>query len=390
MKKVINITLGSIVFAIDQVAYDALASYLEQIKSNLTDSDDIKEIIDDVENAIAEKFIALKRSEKMAVTLVDVEAVMSEMGSPIEFGMYEERSGVKGQAKEHNETSDEPKKRLYRDSDDAIIAGIASGLASYFGIDPVIVRLIFVVSSFFNGLGLLAYIILWLVVPVAETTADKYAMRGERVTLRDISERVKKNIENIQKIDDVKTKGAWFDLRNFLEKMFGIVGTIVKFVTVLIRYIAGIVLIIGGALGIAGIVSLFSVILLSDKVPFPVNIQIVLETLQGSTLGIVAIVSSGTVMLVPLIVLVVVGAGLLAKHTYFTVQKSVTLAVVWIIAVILAGTTSALQVEQVMQKIGPIEGHFGDSSFEVQWKNGVIYGDDHSVRFINEDMNKTR
>src|SRR3990167_6758681 len=90
MKKVINITLGSIVFAIDEDAYGALASYLEQIKSNLKNGDDTKEIIDDVEIAIAEKFIARKRSEKMAVTVLDVEAVIGEMGSPVEFGEGEE------------------------------------------------------------------------------------------------------------------------------------------------------------------------------------------------------------------------------------------------------------------------------------------------------------
>src|SRR3989344_3462532 len=166
MKKVINITLGSIVFAIDEDAYGALASYLGQIKSNLKNGDDTKEIIDDVE-----------------------------------FGEGEEVDSAPQQTAAPKESAAEPKKRLYRDPDNAIVAGIASGIANYFDIDPVIVRLIFVISIFFNGLGLLAYIILWLVVPVAQTTADKYAMRGERVTLRDISERVKKNLDDIEQFD---------------------------------------------------------------------------------------------------------------------------------------------------------------------------------------------
>lgn len=192
MKKVINITLGSIVFAIEQDAYDKLALYIEQVKNNLTDTDDAQEIIDDIESAIAEKFVARKRSEKLAVTSLDVDTVIHEMGSPVEFS-EDEHSGESEQLEPvQKEAGAEPKKRLYRDLDDAVIAGVASGLARYFDIDPVIVRLIFVVAAFFNGLGILVYIVLWLVVPIAETTADKYAMRGERVTLRDISERVKK------------------------------------------------------------------------------------------------------------------------------------------------------------------------------------------------------
>src|SRR3989344_129666 len=320
MKKVINITLGSIVFAIDEDAYGVLASYLEQIKSNLKNGDDTKEIIDDVEIAIAEKFIARKRSEKMAVTVLDVEAVISEMGSPVEFGAGEEGESTPPQTAE-------PKKRLYRDPDNAIVAGIASGIANYFDIDPVIVRLIFVISIFFNGLGLLAYIILWLVVPVAETTADKYAMRGERVTLRDISERVKKNLDDIEQFDYSKTKGVWYTLRGFLDKLFQILGSVLTFIISVLRYVVGIGVILAGAFGTAGLVAAYSVILLSEKVMFGAEVQQVFETLQGSTLGITALVSLFITIAIPLIVAIVVGVSLLAKRNYFTVQKTVTLGV---------------------------------------------------------------
>jgi len=389
MKKVINITLGSIVFAIDEDAYGALASYLEQIKSNLKNSDDIKEIIDDVEIAIAEKFIARNRSEKMAVTVADVEAVIGDMGSPVEFGVGEEGESTANQTDAPKEPVIEPKKRLYRDRDNAVLAGISSGIANYFDVDPVIVRLIFVIAIFFNGIGLFAYIVLWLVVPVAETTADKYAMRGERVTLKDISERVKKNLDDIEKFDYQKTKSAWSPVRSFLDKLFRIIGTVVSFFFLLLRYVAGIALIVFGALGIAGTVSAYSVILLSEKVLFPAEVQLVFETLQGSTLGIMAMVSSFIVITIPLIILIVVGAGILVKRNYFTVQKTITLAVVWIVAAVLAGTTSALQVEQVMQQIGPVEGRFDDSSFEVEWENGSLYGNDRSGHFIYEDRRET-
>ena len=385
MKKVINITLGSIVFAIDEDAYGALASYLEQIKSNLKNGDDTKEIIDDVEIAIAEKFIARKRSEKMAVTVLDVEAVIGEMGSPVEFGEGEEVDSAPQQTAAPKESAAEPKKRLYRDPDNAIVAGIASGIANYFDIDPVIVRLIFVISIFFNGLGLLAYIILWLGVPVAQTTADKYAMRGERVTLRDISERVKKNLDDIEQFDYSKTKGVWYTLRGFLDKLFQILGSVLTFIISVLRYVVGIGVILAGAFGTAGLVAAYSVILLSEKVMFGAEVQQVFETLQGSALGITALVSLFITIAIPLIVAIVVGVSLLAKRNYFTVQKTVTLGVLWIVAGVLAATTIALQVEQVVQQVGPIEGRFDESSFEMEWENGALYIEDQNGHFIYED-----
>lgn len=388
MKKVISINLGSVVFAIEKDAYNALASYLEQIKTNLAGIEDAAEVIADVERAIAEKFIVMKRSEKSAVISVDVERVMSEMGSPADFGGGEAGESA-GKNPEPAASKTDSKRRLYRDTDDAVIAGVVSGLAQYFGIDPVIVRLIFVVSVFFNGLGVLVYIILWLVVPAAKTTTDKYAMRGERVTLKDISERAKKNIDNIDEKDLETAKGVWAKMRGLLDVCFRGLGRIFRVLAKVARFVGGILLVIAGALGIAGLVSLYSVILLSDKVFFPVDVQTVLETLQGSAIGIVAMLSSFITMSIPLIVLVVAGASLLAKRNYFTVQKSITLAVVWIVAFAVAGTTSALQVEQVMQKIGPIDGRFDESRFEVEWEGGRMYGDGHEVRIYHDAPQET-
>lgn len=383
MKKVISINLGSVVFAIEQDAYDVLAAYLEEIKTNLASTEDAAEVIADVERAIAEKFIALKRSEKFAVTSADVQQVMSEMGSASEFSDgADEASGSTGTTSEPSDSTTDTKRRLYRDTDDAVIAGVASGLAQYFGIDPVIVRLIFVISIFFNGLGILAYIILWLVVPAAKTTTDKYAMRGERVTLKDISQRVKKNIGDINEKDLVTAKSAWAKVRGVLDVCFNGLGRIFRVLASLARYVVGIGFVIVGALGIAGLVSVYSVILLSDKVFFPTDVQTALETLQGSAIGIVAMLSSFIMMVIPFIVLEITGASLLAKRNYFTVQKSVTLAVVWIVAIAVAGTTAALQVEQVMQKIGPIEGRFYDDSFDVRWEGGHIYGNENQINYV--------
>src|SRR5690606_18686633 len=143
MKKVINITLGNIVFALEEEAYNTLSQYLESIKNNLTNTDDGTEIISDIESAIAEKFLVKKSNKKTAITKDDVAAVMVEMGSPADFG--NENNEAETQANKENLTSANVTKRLYRDSDDVVIAGVSSGLARYFDIDPVLVRLGFII-----------------------------------------------------------------------------------------------------------------------------------------------------------------------------------------------------------------------------------------------------
>ena len=356
MKKVINITLGGVVFAIEQEAYDTLASYLEGIKQNIIDSDDVIEIVSDIEIALAEKFLARKRSEKMAVTVEDVSVVIKEMGNPSDFSEGETQGeGIGSEADTSSEKSvSEIKKRLYRDTDDAIIAGVASGLANYFDIDPVIVRILFVISVFFNGLGILAYIILWLVVPAAETATQKYAMRGEKMTVAQITERVKKKIDEVD-TDELKNKAqnTWGGFRPVLVKAFDVLGVFVRVFVSAFRYIVGFALLIGGALATAGLVSVYSIVLLSDKAFIPADAQTALDIMIGSGLGIVAISASFTMLLIPFLVLVLVGGGLVAKRNLFTVGKSISLAVAWIISVVLAATTSILLVQQVMPVLNP-------------------------------------
>ncbi len=353
MKKVINITLGSIVFAIEQDAYDALALYLEGIKNNLSLSDDANEIISDIESAIAEKFIARKRGEKNAVTVVDVDAVIAEMGSPTDFGEGADEGATQAEATTTKEGVDS-KKRLYRDSEDAVVAGVAAGIANYFNIDPVIVRLIFVVSVFFNGLGVLVYLIFWLIVPAAKTTAEKYAMRGESVTVEQITERVKKKLDAVD-TDALKNsaRNTWGGMRPVFVKLFDVLGTLVRSLGTVFRYIIGVAFLIGGAVSLAALVSTYSIVLLSDKTFIPADAQTALDIMLGSSLGIVAISSSFVMVGIPFLLLVMLGGSLIAKRNLFTATKSIALAVVWIVAVVLAGTSSILQVEKVMQELDP-------------------------------------
>lgn len=305
--------------------------------------------------------------------MADVSAVTKEMGSPSDFG--EGDAQEEGQSK--TESSTTTKKRLFRDTDDAVIAGVASGVAQYFEIDPVIVRILFFVSIFFNGLGIIAYIILWVVVPKAETTSEKYSMRGEKVTLKEITQRVKKNLEKIDEADMQTAKSAWQGVRSVFEKLFNILGVVARGIFGVLRYVVGIALVLAGAFGTAGLVSVYSIVLLSEKVLFPTEAQVALKTMLDSGVGILAVSASFVMMIIPLLVLIIAGASLLGKRSLFTVQKSVALAVIWIVAIVLAVTSSMLQVEQVMQELGVDEFTDGHVHIEID--------DDHV--FIDADIN---
>lgn len=145
---------------------------------------------------------------------------------------------------------------------------------------------------------------------------------------------------------------AWLGLRSVFEKVFGLVGGFIRVGLRLLRYLVGIGSIVLGALGAAGLVSAYSIVLLSEKTFLPTEAQRAIEIMFNSSLGIVAIAASFVAALIPLLAIIVLGTSLLKKRNLFTTGKTVTLAVVWIVAVALAGTTSALQVEKVWQEVG--------------------------------------
>ncbi|MDQ3073052.1 MAG: PspC domain-containing protein [Bacteroidota bacterium] len=97
---------------------------------------------------------------------------------------------------------------MYRDEDDKVIAGVCSGISSYFGIDPLWLRLAFAVAFFAFGTGLLLYLILWLVIPAAKTAAQKLEMRGMPVNISNISKKVKEEALNIKNEFDKWSKGG--------------------------------------------------------------------------------------------------------------------------------------------------------------------------------------
>ncbi len=195
MKKTITANISGIVFHIDEDAYLKLQEYLHLLEKHFRNSDGRDEILADLENRIAEMFQEKLTTHKTVITMGDVNEVIIQLGQPEQISNSDEQNQSEG-AK--NETSEKTTKRLYRDADDKYIAGVSGGLGAFFNLDPVWIRIAFVLFTFFYGFGPLLYIILWIAVPKATTTAEKLEMRGEKVNLSNIEKSIKEELKDLK------------------------------------------------------------------------------------------------------------------------------------------------------------------------------------------------
>lgn len=179
MKKVVSAGVGGCNFSIEEDAYDKLSSYLNEFRMRADMGNLTSEVMDDVEARICELFSSRIRTSKEVVTLSMVENVISQLGMP------DDSTGT-GESNNKEESKKEKKmegtKKFYRDPDAKVIGGVCGGLAAYFNIDVVIIRIIFVALLLAGTAGFWAYIILWIVAPLAKTSAQKCELRGLSVT----------------------------------------------------------------------------------------------------------------------------------------------------------------------------------------------------------------
>lgn len=179
MKQVININFHGQIVPIEVSAFDLLKQYTASLNSYFENEEGKEEIINDIESRIAELFQERLKKGTTCITDDDVNAIIKSMGRPEEFEgeestSYNQSSSSSSQsagAQQSQQTTGATAahKRLYRDENDKILGGVCSGLANYFGIDVVIMRIIFVVLAISFGFGLIPYIILWIAVPSSST-----------------------------------------------------------------------------------------------------------------------------------------------------------------------------------------------------------------------------
>ncbi len=195
MKKTVTANISGFVFNIDEDAYERLNEYLGHIRDHLSSDDGTDEILSDIESRIAEMFQEKITASKTVITISDVKEVISQLGEPEQFEDPDAGSEKHSKSKEYETRSN---RRLYRDPDDKYIAGVAGGLAAFFNLDPVWIRAAFIVFTFVYGFGPLLYIILWIVVPRARTTAERLEMRGEKVNISNIEKSIREELNDLK------------------------------------------------------------------------------------------------------------------------------------------------------------------------------------------------
>lgn len=201
MKKTLTINISGSIFHIDEDAFEKLQAYLRTINAHYGTSEEGREIVSDIEARIAEIFQENLSSKDQVVNSEMVEKTIDIMGKPEDiFATDEETTDEEEEANTDSISQSKRKRRLYRDPDHRVFGGVASGLAAYFGIDVVVIRLLFVLFFFLGyGFAFLLYLILWIVVPKAITTTQKLEMKGEKVNISNIEKSIKDEYKEVKK-----------------------------------------------------------------------------------------------------------------------------------------------------------------------------------------------
>jgi len=236
MKKTLTVNLNNIVFHIDDDAYEMLQTYLSEIADHFQSDEERVEIMNDIEARIAELFNEKLQKTKNVVNLTDVEEIIEIMGKPSQYTGDEEEPETPPRTDKKQQKS----RRFYRDPENAILGGIAGGLAAYFNLDVTLIRIILVILVFL-GVGFIIpiYIVVWFVAPAAITSSQRLEMQGEDVTVENIKTEVN-NVKNYMESQKFKQSAQGVGervlevLRWFFKIIFGFVGAVVGLVGIVV------------------------------------------------------------------------------------------------------------------------------------------------------------
>jgi len=357
MNKTININLGGFFFHIDEIAYQKLRRYLESISKSLSeDSQGKNEIIADIEARISELLSEKITDTRQVVSESDIEDIIVIMGQPEDYTDAEESYSDANYSYSRNK---ETGKKLFRDGNDKFLGGVASGIAHYFNIDTIWVRLLFLIITVAGiGAGILVYIALWILLPEAKTTAEKLQMEGEAVNIDNIEKKIREEFTNVsesvknaannasEKIKDGandfsekmgQTFSAKTNKNNGLQDFLNTLGKIAMvFFKFLGKFIGVLFVVLGAGVILSLIIGGFSVgsfeflNIDGDFISYP-------DFFFDATLPQwLLTISLFTLIGIPFIVLLVLGLRMLSSNIkQFTKITSITLLVVWFIALLI-------------------------------------------------------
>jgi len=346
MNEITHIHLGREQFTIAVDAHHALRTYIGEIKKQV----DSKDVVEEVELRMAELLAERGINTHKVVLMKDVAYLKEQLGEAADF--------ADGPNIDQSELADSTApKRLFRDIDNALLAGVCAGLGKYFGVDAVIVRLIFILLVIFGGGGFLLYVVLWLVVPEAKTKSDRLQMQGKSVTVGSIK----------QVVDRADLPGA-------AKRSRKAVGPIIETVARLLGKALGGAFLLIGVMMLIGLTTAGTYVFatqgssIAGQTFFPIGMKESLLLVSGlATAGIVAFI------------FVLMGLAIMSRNWKTPGWASATIAGLFILAI--AATISlGVSVEPTVQQ--RFEGlHHTQTATIGSFKNVVLHGDKTHFRF---------
>jgi phage shock protein PspC (stress-responsive transcriptional regulator) len=247
MDKTININISGTLFQIDEEAFRILRDYLQSINNRFKNVQGGHETIEDIESRIAEIFQSQKGLAGV-ISRENVEAMISIIGKPEDFDQ--------AQNDEDQQFRQQTKKRMYRNPDDKIIAGVCSGLGAYLDVDPVLFRVLFVIFTAFFGTGFLIYIVLWVALPEANTETKKRELFG--VSYHSASSRNQKYDtyynSSSQGSDSYSSGSA---IGNAINEIFRAIGKVFYVIFRIFMIFIGLIFVLTGFLAIVAFLMIF-------------------------------------------------------------------------------------------------------------------------------------
>jgi phage shock protein PspC (stress-responsive transcriptional regulator) len=188
MERVVTINLNGNPYQLEEPAYDAVRAYLQQAEAALADNPDKAEVMRDLEQAIADKCAGYLSATKTVVAAPDMSKILEEMG-PVQG----DHAGANAGAASASANTGPQRRRLYRITEGAQVAGVCAGIAAFFDIDVNVIRLLFIIATIFSsGAVLLVYIAMMFLIPSAQTSEQWAAAHGVPFNAQDVIDRAKR------------------------------------------------------------------------------------------------------------------------------------------------------------------------------------------------------
>ncbi len=304
MKKTVRVNINGIVFNIDDDAYSMLRDYLDAIHSKFLDEEEGTEIIADIEARIAELFQQDLTDSNQVITTIEVDGVIAILGRPEDFDDVE--SNYEEETKPEQKTT--RRRCIFRDPDNRMIGGVSSGIGSYFGIDPIIVRAAFVLGAAFFGTTIFLYFLFWIAIPEAKNSAQKLEMKGEPVNLSNIEKTIKEELNTVkQNFDKFRAEKQYRGIRHRISQIISFfLNALTKFLKGIVKFF-GVIFLFVGIVALAGIIgTLFFSSSIFSPISWTGNELYIYESLKMfsstySTMGLIGIFLLVTIPILGLI-----------------------------------------------------------------------------------------